>query len=65
MARNVIRKRIELNLETVNWFEAHYPEGSLSATLSMLFDKFREVNNATPAEYAKLAAEAFQEEAAR
>ena len=65
MAKNVVRRRIELNEDTVNWFETHYPHGSLSATLSMLFDKFKEVNKATPAEYASLAAEAFQEEATR
>ena len=62
MARNVVRKRIELNLDTVNWFEMHYPDGSLSATISILFDKFREVNTATPVEYAELAARAFSEE---
>lgn len=65
MARNVIRKRVELNLETVQWFNAHYPESSLPAILSMLFDKFKDVNSLTPSDYAKLAAEAFQEEASR
>ena len=65
MSRNVVRKRIELNEDTVDWFESQYPKGSLSATLSMLFDKFKEVNKATPAEYASLAAEAFNEEASR
>jgi len=65
MARNVVRKRIELNEDTVNWFNTHYPEGSLSATVSMLFDKFMEVNTTTPAEYAKLAAAALNEEIAR
>lgn len=62
MARNIARKRVELNQATVDWFEATYPQGSLSATLSMLFDKFREVNTTTPAEYATLAAAAFTEE---
>lgn len=62
MARNIARKRVELNQDTVDWFESTYPKGSLSATLSMLFDKFREVNTTTPAEYAKLAAAAFSEE---
>lgn len=65
MAKNVVRKRVEFNQDTVDWFEAHYPEGSLSATVSMLFDKFKEVNTSTPAEYAKLAAEALSEELAR
>jgi hypothetical protein len=65
MARNVVRKRIELNQDTVNWFEMTYPEGSLPATISMLFDKFREVNTTTPDEYARLAAVAFSEEASR
>lgn len=61
MAKNVVRKRVEFNEDTVTWFTAHYPEGSLSATVSMLLDKFKEVNTLTPADYAKLAAEAFTE----
>jgi hypothetical protein len=65
MAKNVVRKRIELNQDTVDWFNNHYPEGSLSATISMLFDKFMEVNVTTPAEYASLAAAALNEEATR
>lgn len=60
--RNVVRKRIELNQDTVDWFETHYPEGSLPATISMLFDKFREVNTMTPSQYAEAAARALSEE---
>jgi hypothetical protein len=62
--RNVVRKRIELNQDTVDWFEATYPEGSLPATISMLFDKFREVNTLTPVQYAEAAARALSEEIA-
>lgn len=59
MTRNVIRKRVELNSDDVRWFYEHYPQGSLPGVLSMLFTKFREVNQVTPGEYARLAAEAF------
>lgn len=62
MAREVVRKHIELNGDDVAWFEQQYPKGSLSATLGMLFTKFREVNEHTPAEYAEIAARALSEE---
>jgi hypothetical protein len=62
MARNVIRKGIELDKDDVRWFNEQYPEGSLSGILSMLFSKFREVNTHTPSDYAQLAAKALSEE---
>jgi hypothetical protein len=62
MSRDVERKRIELNQDDIDWFETQYPKGSLSATLSMLFTKFREANTMTPADYAKIAAEALTED---
>lgn len=62
MARNVINKRIELNSEDVDWFESHYPNGSLTGVISMLFTKFREANTMTPAEYADLAAKELSNE---
>lgn len=62
MAREVREKRVELNVDDIEWFNAQYPKGSLSATLSMLLTKFREVNTFTPQDYARLAAEALTEE---
>jgi hypothetical protein len=62
MPREVVRSRIELNSEDVEWFSEHYPKGSLSATLSMLLSKFREANTFTPADYAQMAASALNEE---
>lgn len=60
--RNVVRKKIELNQDDVDWFYSQYPDGSLSAIISMLLSKFRESNTATPADYVKLAVDAFNEE---
>lgn len=62
MARDVIRKGIELNKDDVDWFNEQYPKGSLSATLSMLLEKFRAVNSYTPSDYADMAAKALTEE---
>lgn len=62
MSRDVTQKRIEFNQEDLDWFEVQYPKGSLSAVVSMLFTKFREANTFTPADYAKIAAEALSEE---
>jgi hypothetical protein len=62
MALEVIRKGIELNKDDVDWFNEQYPKGSLSAVLSMLLTKFREVNTHTPSDYARIAAEALTED---
>lgn len=62
MSRNVIRKRVELNQDDVEWFETQYPEGSLGGIITMLFSKFREVNTLSPQDYAKIAAEALTEQ---
>lgn len=62
MARDVIRKGIELNKDDVDWFEEQYPKGSLSATISMLFEKFRQSNTHTPSDYADMAVRALNEE---
>jgi hypothetical protein len=62
MSREVIRKRIELNQDDVDWFDETYPEGSLSGIISMLFSKFRDANTMTPTDYAKIAAAALREE---
>lgn len=62
MSREVVRRGIELNVDDVAWFHEQYPKGSLSATLSMLLSKFREINTLTPNDYAKIAAEALTEE---
>jgi hypothetical protein len=62
MSLEVIRKGIELNKDDVDLFNEQYPKGSLSAVISMLFTKFREVNTYTPDDYAKIAAKALSEE---
>lgn len=62
MSREVIRKYIELNQDDVDWFEQQYPKGSLSAVVQMMLTKFREANTLTPADYAKIAADALTEE---
>jgi len=62
VARNVVRRRIEFNQTDVEWFERTYPDGSLSAVVSMLLEKFREVNEFTPVHYANMAAKALTEE---
>ena len=62
MARDIIRKGIELNKDDVDWFNQQYPKGSLSGVLSMLLEKFREANTHTPSDYASIAAKALSEE---
>jgi|GraSoiStandDraft_4_1057263.scaffolds.fasta_scaffold120446_3 hypothetical protein len=62
MARNVVRKGIELDKDDVRWFNEQYPEGSLSGIISMLFSKFREANTHTPSDYAEIAARTLSEE---
>jgi hypothetical protein len=61
-SRNVVRKNTELNADNVEWFENAYPKGSLSPILSMLFDKFCESHQATPREYAEIAAKELAED---
>ena len=51
-----------MNVDDIEWFNAQYPKGSLSATLSMLLTKFREANTFTPQDYARMAADALNEE---
>lgn len=63
--RNVIRKNVELNADNVEWFQRHYPQGSLAAMISMLFDKFVEANEKTPQEYAQIAAQELSEDLKR
>jgi len=59
---DVIRKKIELNKDDVDWFEEQYPKASLGGILSMLLTKFREHNTHTPNDYAAMAAQALSEE---
>ena len=65
MARNIVRKTVELNKEDIAWFEETYPHGSLSAMLQMLLGRFREITIHTPQEYADIAARALSEEITR
>lgn len=62
MARDVVKVRLDLNADDVRWFSETYPSGSLTGIMQLLLSKFREVNDITPAQYAKLAAESIQEE---
>lgn len=54
--RAVVRRNVELVEEDLRWFHETYPTGSLTGVVSMLFSKFREVHDITPADYAALAA---------
>lgn len=63
--RNVTRKNVELNTDNVEWFESHYPRGSMSTIISMLFDKFCETHQMTPKQYADLAVEELNEDLKR
>lgn len=62
MARDVIRKGIELDKDDLEWFYSQYPEGSLTGIISMLFSKFREANTYTPSDYADMAVETLNEQ---
>lgn len=62
MAHDTVRKRVDLNADSVKWFEERYPESSLPAVLSLLFEKYREVATLTPSDYAAHAAKALQED---
>lgn len=57
MARNVVRKNVELSEENVNWYQQTFPGGSLSGILDQLLQFFREHTEHTPEEYARVAAQ--------
>jgi hypothetical protein len=61
-SRNVIRKNVELNTDSVERFEIMYPEASLAAVISMLFDKFMEHSTVTPQHYIERAAKELSED---
>ena len=62
MARNTVRKTVELSEENVNWYYATFPGGSLGGMLDSLLQFFRDTVEHTPSEYAKIAAEQLSEE---
>lgn len=62
MATETIRKNLELNKATVDWFYETYPDANLSAIISQLFDRFREVTDRTPEYYINLAVESLKDE---
>jgi len=57
----MIRKHVELSDENVGWFTDKYgKDASYSWILNLLFDEFRMAHTHTPADYAKIGAQAIK-----
>lgn len=56
------RMNVSLDTGHVEWFNETYKGASLSWLLNLLLEKFKDVNNVKPEDYAKLAAEQLKEE---
>jgi len=57
VARDTVRKSLDLNKENVDWYYEMFPGGSLSGILDQLLQSYREVVDVSPKDYAKIAAE--------
>lgn len=57
MARDTVRKSLDLSKDNVEWYYEMHPNGSLSGILDQLLQSYREVVDVSPKDYAKIAAE--------
>lgn len=65
MARETIRRYIDIDKEDAEWFDSQYPRGSMVGIVTLLLRKFREAHDRTPQDYARIAAEALAEDMKR
>lgn len=61
MARSLHRS-IEIDSELDKWYKTHYPEHSYSWLVNLLLEKFKDAHVNTPADLARLGAEALRKE---
>lgn len=62
MSRRVVKRKVEFNQDTYEWFHKTYPDDSLTWIVNRLMDTFKSLHTTTPTDLIHEAAVNVKEE---